>query len=106
MLTASEVATALNVKVGWVYRHKYALGGFQPEPGAAVLFSENCIEKIKDGAHAIPNEKRGMAGQAHDFWASENKGFQHKAGGKKMGSRAKRGKMDGRKLADHHNLLT
>jgi len=62
MLTASEVADLLNVSPCWVYRHKHALGGFQPTPGAAVRFSENLIVSIKEGTHALPDAQRKMAG--------------------------------------------
>lgn len=94
MLTAQEVARVLNVSPDWVYRHKHALGGFQPSPGSAVRFSENRIEEIKEGKHAIPNAQREMAGKTYDTWEGENPHLHDKARSKKMGSRTGRRKME------------
>jgi len=105
MLTASEVAALLNVSPGWVYRHKNALGGFQPTPGAAVRFSENRIVEIKEGKHAIPNAEREMARETNDRWGSENKGIPHKARSKKMGGGARGLNVGREKLHDPHSLL-
>ena len=106
MLTALEVSKILSVSLSWVYRHKNALGGFQPSPGSAVRFSENHIGKIKEGEYAIPDEKREMARQAHDFRQSQNKNIQHKTRGQKMGSLPRGRDMgEGRKLKDPYGLL-
>jgi hypothetical protein len=106
MLTASEVADILRVSPCWVYRHKYALGGFQPSPGGTVLFSENRIVSIKEGSYAIPDGKREMAGQAHDSREGQNQSLPDKTRSKKMGSKSGRGNVGKRKLPDPHGLLT
>ena len=105
MLTAVEVSSLLNVSLAWVYRHKNALGGFQPSPGAAVRFSENLIESIKEGNYAIPDAQRKMAGEAYDSRQNQNKGVSHQARGKKVGSGAGGRNMARGKLHDPHGLL-
>jgi hypothetical protein len=105
MLTAAEVATLLKVSPAWVYRHKIALGGFQPEHGAAIRFSENRIVKLKEGNHAIPNENREMARQAYDSRRGENESFPDKGRSQKVGSRASGRRVGKRKFPDPHGLL-
>jgi len=43
VLNVEEVAALLRVSTKWVYRHKTALGGFQPCRGGRLLFFENEI---------------------------------------------------------------
>ena len=105
MLTAIEVSSILNVSLAWVYRHKDALGGFQPSPGAAVRFSENRIVSIKEGDYAIPDAQRKMAGEAHDTRRSQNKVVPNKTGSKKVGSHSRSGNVGRPKLNDPHGFL-
>ena len=105
MLRAKEVASILDVSLSFVYRHKDALGGFQPSPGAAVRFSENRIVSIKEGDYAIPDAQREMAGQAYDSRKGQNKVVSNQAGSKKVGGRTGGGRMGGGKLHDPYGLL-
>lgn len=105
MLSARDVASILNVSIGWVYSHKRALGGFQLERGGVVRFVENRIEQIRNGEYAIPDAKREMAGNENDKWPHENKVLFHKGGSQEMGSRAKRGGLGKRDFDDPYGLL-
>ena len=105
MLTAKQVASILDVSTGWVYRHKYALGGFQPSHGAAVRFSENRIESIKEGRYAIPDTQRQMAGKAHDTGPDKDEDVPHKARSKKVRGCTEGGSMGAGKLHDPYGLL-
>jgi len=105
MLTAKQVASILDVSTGWVYRHKDALGGFQPSHGAAVRFSENRIVSIKEGRYAIPDAQRQMARKTDDTGTEKNEGVPHKTRSKKVGSRTGGGSMGGGKLHDPYGLL-
>ena len=106
MMTAKEVATILDVSLGFVYRHRNALGGFQPLPGAAVRFSENVIESIKEGTYAVSDAQRQMAGKAHDRRNSQNEDLSNQARGKKMGGNAKRKGMARRPVEDPYGILS
>lgn len=102
MLSAQEVAKALSVSVNWVYRHKNALRGFQPAPGCALSFSENVIQKIKEGTYGIPTERWTLAGSQNDCRAAKDEDLPHESRGQEMGGRARRRVVAG---PDKYNLL-
>ena len=102
MLTAQEVAKALNVSPDWVYRHKHALRGFQPAPGCALAFPEKVIQEIQEGTYGLSVEKRTLAGSQDDCRTAENEAVRYESRGAKVGGRAKHRHLAG---ADRHNLL-
>jgi hypothetical protein len=104
-LTAKEAADALRKSRVWVYRHASALGAFQPHTGCALSFPAAVIEQIKEGRYAVPNGKREMAGAQDDRGRPENQDVQHKSVGKKMGGRAKSGRLAKGKREDPYGLL-
>ncbi len=106
MLTASEVAALLNVAPAWVYRHKDALGGFQPFHGCTVRFPENRIEAIKEGkVSALYDAQREMAGKTDDTRAGQNKDLRHEAASKAMGGRTNHRRLEASRERDPSGLL-
>lgn len=72
-LTAKQVAARLDKPIGWVYKYKDALSGFQPFKGCALTFFETKIKAFEEGEiHAISNEKRLVEGKQNDQWPEEN----------------------------------
>lgn len=102
MLSAQEVAAALSVSLNWVYRHKNALGGFQPAPGCALSFSETVIRQILEGTYGLSVEKRALEGSQNDCRTAQNKDMPHKGRSQKMGGRTGRRIVAG---PDKHHLL-
>jgi hypothetical protein len=70
------------------------------------MFSENRIEAIKEGRHAVPDEKWEMARKTNDQWRNKNRELRHKSGSKKMGSRAKPGIVDRNGDANRHGFIS
>ncbi len=97
ILTARELAALLRKPVSWVYRHKRALGGFQPVRGGSVLFFENRIGE----AYAVQDEKRQMESGADVRRHTPDADIRHETGCKKVGGRAKARAS----LADPHGLV-
>jgi len=102
-LNVTEVAKALKVSVGFVYRNKHALGSFQTCRGGRLLFLEDEIHRILRGNNAISRKERQMESTKNDKRSEANKIVQNKNRSKKMGGKTKPRLLCG--AGDRHGLL-
>ena len=101
-LTAKEVADLLNKPIGWVYRHKKALGGFQPMPGASILFD---AAKLCSGeTHALQDEQRKVARKANDQRSNQDQDIHQQTKRPTLGGTTKRNSVARTKQPDPHGL--
>ncbi|GAB6058449.1 hypothetical protein JCM31598_15660 [Desulfonatronum parangueonense] len=97
--TAEQLANMLQKPKSWVYKHKQALGGFQPCVGGSLLFFEKKIWEFID--NAVSTKKRDVAGVCDGRGRTQEQGLLDKKGGEGMG--AKSGKTVARVAEERHD---